>query len=64
MKVPREKEVTAAVGTGGEFYLENLKPGRTTVQVDWRGKTGLCDLAVPKSEELQVELGTVTCAIK
>ncbi len=64
VKVPGKKEVTAAVGTGGEFYLENLKPGRTTVQVDWRGKTGLCDLAVPKSEELQVELGTVTCAIK
>lgn len=64
VKVPKKKEVTAAVGTGGEFYLENLKPGRTTVQVDWRGKTGLCEFTIPVSDELQVELGTVTCAIK
>lgn len=64
VKVPGKKEVTAAVGTGGEFYLENVKPGRTTVQVDWRGKTGLCEFTIPVSDELQVELGTVTCAIK
>jgi outer membrane usher protein len=48
-------------GRGGEFYFENLKPGRyaATVQVD--GKPCLFDVVIPKSDETFVELGDLTC---
>jgi outer membrane usher protein FimD/PapC len=48
-------------GRGGEFYVENLKPGTYPAVV--RSKDASCrfDLRIPQSEETFVELGDVVC---
>lgn len=50
-------------GRGGEFYVENLKPGTyaATVRVD--GRPCRFDIVVPKSEETFVELGELLCRL-
>lgn len=63
VKLPGKKDISGFVGTRGQFYLENLPTGHVPLQVDWRGKMGLCDMAVPKSDEIQVDLGIITCAL-
>jgi len=64
IRLPGKKALSVVVGTGGEFYLENVPAGRLPVQVDWRGHTGTCDVVIPVSQEIQVDLGTVTCELR
>lgn len=63
VKIPGKKDISGFVGTHGQFYLENLPTGRVPLQVDWQGKVGLCELTVPKSDEIQVDVGTITCVL-
>ena len=49
-------------GRGGEFYLENLKPGTYAGTVTVEGRPCLFDLNIPKSDDTFVELGEVSCA--
>ena len=49
---------------GGEFYLENLPIGLVPMQIDWRGRVGVCTISIPASEATQVDLGTVTCELR
>jgi len=51
------------IGKLGEFYLENLGAGRFPATVDY--KNTLCDfnLDIPTSDELEINLGTVTCRL-
>jgi outer membrane usher protein FimD/PapC len=48
-------------GRGGEFYLEDLKPGTYRAAAQVEGKPCVFDLVVPVSKETFVELGTVVC---
>lgn len=63
VKVPGKKDITGYVGVRGEFYLENLPAGRVPIQVEYRGKVGICHVMVPASDDIQVDLGTVTCEL-
>ncbi len=51
----------SVVGLGGEFYLENLPPGRYTGRLFLGRKQGRFELIVPRSAELQVDLGDIEC---
>ena len=48
-------------GRGGEFYIENLKPGSYPAKVLVEGKSCLFDLTIPRSDETFVELGELVC---
>jgi len=48
-------------GRGGEFYLENLKPGTYAGAVMVEGKSCRFDLVVPPSTETFVDLGDTVC---
>lgn len=48
-------------GRGGEFYIENLKPGTYAATVEVEGKPCLFDLLIPASSETFVELGDLQC---
>lgn len=48
-------------GRGGEFYIENLKPGIYAATVPVEGKPCLFDLDIPKTDETFVELGDLEC---
>lgn len=64
VKVSGKKDITGFVGARGAFYLENLPTGRIPVQVEYRGKIGICEVVVQESEEIQVDLGTVICELR
>jgi outer membrane usher protein len=55
------KKQTFESGHGGEFYLENLKPGTYPATVEVEGKPCLFDIVIPKSDETFVELGDLMC---
>lgn len=55
------KRNTFETGRGGEFYLENLKPGTYGARVEVEGKPCLFDLIIPASSETFVELGDLQC---
>ena len=46
---------------GGDFYIENLKPGTYSATVLIEGKPCLFDLIIPRSDETFVELGELVC---
>lgn len=48
-------------GRGGEFYVENLKPGRYAASATVDGRPCEFEIAVPQTEETFVELGELTC---
>ena len=50
-------------GRGGEFYLENLKPGSYPGSVQVDGKPCLFELAIQPSMETLVELGELACRL-
>jgi outer membrane usher protein len=53
--------MASPIGRDGEFYFENLQPGRYPAVVSDAG--GRCEfiLDVPESKSAQVVLGTITC---
>lgn len=55
------KPLVFPTGKGGEFYLENVKPGVYPASFGHAGKTCAFDLAIPESKEMIVELGEVIC---
>jgi hypothetical protein len=52
------------LGDNGEFYFENLSPGTHLATVLYSGG-GTCsfDIIVPSSDELQTDLGRLTCYV-
>jgi outer membrane usher protein len=48
-------------GRGGEFYIENLKPGIYKGSVSVGSERCVFELAIPKSDETFVDLGEVQC---
>jgi outer membrane usher protein len=55
------KVIEAVVGKEGEFYLENLPSGRFPARLFLREKECQFELTIPKSDEMLVEIGEVTC---
>lgn len=51
------KEAHSPTGKGGEFYLENLKPGRHPARFDVGRRRCEFELAVPESQEMLIDLG-------
>ena len=58
------KEVIFPTGKGGEFYLENIKPGEYRASFDHKDKKCSFDLVIPRSDDVIVDLGVVTCEEK
>lgn len=61
LSVPDQPPVTAVVGEDGEFYVENLQPGKIPVRVEWQQKTCRFEIMIPGSEDMMVDLGKLTC---
>jgi outer membrane usher protein len=51
-------------GRGGEFYVENLKPGTHTGTVPVDGKPCQIVLTIPSSDETFVDLGQLVCRLR
>ena len=58
---PQGKKLILQTGRGGEFYIENLKPGSYPATVEVEGKPCRFDLKIPKSDETFVDLGEAVC---
>lgn len=55
---------TSPIGRGGEFYFENVPPGRHPAEIQYRGRTCRFTLTVPDVPgESVVDLGSVGCAL-
>ncbi len=55
------KELTFPTGKGGEFYFENINPGKYHGEFIYLDKKYLFAIILPKSEETIVELGEIIC---
>lgn len=51
------KETLSPTGRGGEFYIENLKPGRHQARFGFDGRQCSFELTVPESREMLIDLG-------
>jgi outer membrane usher protein len=58
-----EKTVRAVVGMKGQFYIENLKPGKYPATLTLEGKECHFEMAVPESNEMFVNMGEISCEI-
>jgi outer membrane usher protein len=57
-------ESASPLGSGGEFYLENVPPGRHPAKVEYEGGTCRFVLQVPASTESFFDLGSVVCGVR
>jgi len=55
------KELLSPTGKGGEFYLENIKPGKYRGEFKYLDKDYSFDIIIPKSEDIIVDLGEIIC---
>jgi outer membrane usher protein FimD/PapC len=55
------KELLSPTGKGGEFYLENIKPGKYRGELKYLDKSHFFDIVIPKSEDVLVDLGEIIC---
>lgn len=53
------KDLRFPTGKDGEFYLENIKPGKYNGEFKYLDRAYSFDLAIPKSEEVAVDLGEI-----
>ncbi len=59
--LPVPKQFESPLGKQGEFYLENVPPGRHKAIIEYKDKTCRFILDVPSSEEPLVQLGNFRC---
>jgi outer membrane usher protein FimD/PapC len=55
------KELLFPTGKGGEFYFENLKPGKYRGELKYLDNNYLFDIVIPKSEDVMIDLGEIIC---
>ena len=55
------KGMTFPTGKGGEFYFENVKPGKYRASFEYKEKKCLFDIIIPKTDEMLVDLGGIIC---
>lgn len=53
--------VEGLVGRGGEFYLENIPPGRHPAKIDFKGDEYGLDIIIPDSSDMFLNLGDIIC---
>lgn len=58
------KELLFPTGKDGEFYLENIPPGSHEATYRRNGTVASCEIVVPESQELALELEIITCVIR
>ncbi|MEH1928176.1 MAG: fimbria/pilus outer membrane usher protein [Nostoc sp.] len=56
-----DKQVDSPIGNQGEFYLENLAPGRYVANVEYAQGVCAFDLNIPHSDQKIVNLGSLKC---
>ena len=57
----KDGELISPLGREGEFDLDGIQPGPTTLHVDYAGGTCSFELDVPDGDTLIVELGELAC---
>lgn len=55
------QQVIFPTGKGGEFYFENIKPGRYKTVLKYAGKECIFDMIVPESTDMILEIKEVVC---
>jgi outer membrane usher protein FimD/PapC len=55
------RPVTLVTGRGGEFYVENIQPGRYAARLAANGQFCTFELVVPESAQSIVQLPTIVC---
>jgi outer membrane usher protein len=55
------KEFSSPIGSDGRFYFENIGTGRHAATVKYANGTCAFTIAIPKSDDQVIELGTVEC---
>ncbi|MDI6794477.1 MAG: fimbria/pilus outer membrane usher protein [bacterium] len=58
-----EKTIETVVGKDGEFYLENLPPGRYLARLFKEGKEGSFEMIIPESNDFIVDMGEIICEL-
>lgn len=56
-----ERSWISPAGRGGEFFLEDVGTDRAKLFVRYRGVNRSCAIVIPRTEELIVDLGDVSC---
>jgi outer membrane usher protein FimD/PapC len=56
-----KKGMTFPTGKGGEFYLENVKPGKYSAFFDYNGKKCFFDIIIPVTDDMLIDLGGLIC---
>ena len=59
----KEKNITGLIGRNGEFYIENVPPGKHPAKIIYKSKECHFNLMIPKSEEMWIDIGEITCAM-
>jgi outer membrane usher protein len=59
-----DKFIEGLVGRNGEFYLENIPPGKHSATVLYNGTECVFDIIIPDSKEMMINLGEVVCELK
>lgn len=54
-------EIAFPTGRNGEFYLENIKPGRYRAETVYMGKTCSFDIIIPDVKDVMIKLGELVC---
>jgi len=55
------REMTFPTGRKGEFYLENIKPGKYRASMVYMGKTCSFDIMIPYMPDMIINLGELVC---
>lgn len=55
------RPVSSPVGANGEFYFDNLTPGRHRTVLEYAGRSCAFDVEIPPSKSSVNQLGAVTC---
>ena len=57
------KEIAIPTGKGGEIYVEDLGPGIHVVLAEQEGRHYRCEMMVPSTMDMVVDLGRIACEI-
>jgi outer membrane usher protein len=53
------KEIPFPTGKGGEFYIENIPPGKYSAKFNYMEKPLTFDIIIPRSDDIIIDLGSI-----
>jgi outer membrane usher protein len=59
-----DKTITGLIGRNGEFYIENVPPGKHPAEIVSMQKECNFDIMIPESGDMWLDLGGVRCTIE